>query len=431
MSNDGMQKATLRHALVVVAGILILLGPCALTYNTWAIFVVPVSTSLGCTAAQFTFYVTLVYLASALSAPLVGNLMERVDLRVVFAVSVVLTASGIFLCSLWTEPWQFYLSGVIEGVGIVSLMFLAVPTLVNRWFNVRIGFLIGLCMAMSGLGGAVWSMVGGVVMDAAGWREAYVLYAVLVLAMALPASIFFVRSHPHEVGLKPVGAPLRASEDASCALDELVAQQSSVPAKVMFKSPVFFALMVSMGLYNALTAVGNLFATYIYHLADQGLAGLTPGSAVLAASTVAACLMVAAAVGKVSLGALTDKSGRAAILVVLAAGVASILLFWLATGWSASIYVGAVLFGFVYAAVDALGPSLTRKIVGPRDYTVIYARIAIVVNVGGAVAVTLFTMLAEFSWTLEWVVTIALIVLTTTLALYAVRAGKSLPRTME
>ncbi len=43
-----------RHIMVVAAGILLCLGPCALVYNTWSIFVVPVSTALGASSSQFT-----------------------------------------------------------------------------------------------------------------------------------------------------------------------------------------------------------------------------------------------------------------------------------------------------------------------------------------------------------------------------------------
>ena len=112
---------TSRHVMVILAGILICLGPCALVYNTWSIFVVPVTASLDASSSQFTFYITLVYLISALASPVMGNLMERFDLRIVLSLSVVLVALGIALCSFWDAIWQFYISGALIGFGIVSL----------------------------------------------------------------------------------------------------------------------------------------------------------------------------------------------------------------------------------------------------------------------------------------------------------------------
>lgn len=457
---------TLRHALVLATGILILLGPCALVYNTWAIFVVPVSTSLNATTAQFTLYITVVYLVGAFSAPLAGNLLERFDLRIVLSASVVLVALGIALCSLWTEVWQFYISGLIEGIGIVSLMFLAVPTLINRWFSRRTGFFIGLCMAMSGFGGALWSMVGGALIASVDWRYAYLVYAVLVLVLALPATAFFIRSYPRDLGLLPYGQQHTAADIAQEIMvvgDSVIEDQDAfsfqtsnqvcpenhtelsdltssykqdrrewgVSASTMFRSPVFYILMITLGLCNALTAVANLFASYIYYLGDGGYAGITPESAVMMASGVAACLMISAAISKVCLGALTDKTSLGALLLICTTAIAAIICMWQAQVWAFGVYIGAVLFGLMYAAVDSYGPAQTRKLVGPRDYTLIYSRISIFINIAGAISVALFSLVAEVSWDLEWVVSLGVITVIFVLGLFVERLGKSLKQTYE
>lgn len=447
---------TLRHALVLATGILILLGPCALVYNTWSIFVVPVSTSLGATTAQFTLYITVVYLVGAFSAPLAGNLLERFDLRLVLSTSVILVALGIGLCSLWTSVWQFYISGLIEGVGIVSLMFLAVPTLINRWFTVRTGFFIGLCMAMSGFGGALWSMVGGVLIASVDWRCAYLVYAALVVVLALPATALFIRSYPRDLGLLPYGqqhTPDAIAQEVTLVGDTVCedldhfpnqtqdpdlieaykhdTREWGVSASVMFRSPVFYILMLTLGLCNALTAVANLFASYIYYLGDCGFAGITPDTAIMMASTVAACLMISAAISKVVLGALTDKTSLGALMLICGTALVAIVCMWQAQHWSFGVYVGAVLFGLMYAAVDSYGPAQTRKLVGPRDYTLIYSRISVFINIAGAVSVTLFSLVAEVSWDLEWIVTLGFIVVIFVLGLLVGRWGKSLKQTYE
>ena len=77
MNKNSKTPLATRHIMIVIAGILICLGPCALVYNTWSIFVVPVSSSLGASSSQFTLYITLVYLIGALFSPIAGNLMER------------------------------------------------------------------------------------------------------------------------------------------------------------------------------------------------------------------------------------------------------------------------------------------------------------------------------------------------------------------
>lgn len=438
---------TARHVLVVLAGILICFGPCALVYNTWSIFVVPVITSLGATSSQFTVFITLIYLIGALVSPFAGNLMERFDLRIVLCASVVLVAVGLFCCSLWTAIWQFYISGVFIGFGIVSLMFLAVPTLINRWFEKRTGFFIGLCLSMSGVGGALWSMLGGVIFSISDWHSAYVVFGLLVLATGLPATLLCIRSYPAEVGLKPYGASVHGEIDPSdtnksdvlgsketegSSADSSKGKQWGVPAKRMFRSPVFYALMISMGIFNTLTVVGNLYATYIYYLSDQGIAAITPESAVMFASAVAACIMVLSALGKVLLGAVSDKTLLGALLIPCICGSLSILCMWFGAPVSTVfIYAGGLLCGVLYAAVDALGASFTRQIAGPRDYTLIYSRVAIFVNIAGAGAATLFAVVAEISWEAEWIMALSLIALAFVLGLYAITRGRALEQTYE
>ena len=71
-------------------------------------------------------------------------------------------------------------------------MFLAIPTLINRWFSERAGLFMGICFAMSGVGGAVWSMVGGLIIDALSWRVAYQVFSALVLVIGLFATLVCV-----------------------------------------------------------------------------------------------------------------------------------------------------------------------------------------------------------------------------------------------
>lgn len=423
---------SIRHGMVIAAGILVCLGPCALVYNTWSIFVVPVSSSLGVSTSQFTLYITLVYLIGALVSPIAGNLMERFDLRIVLSASVCLVAFGMALCAIWSYVWQFYISGVLIGFGIVALMFLAVPTLVNRWFAKRTGFFIGLCFSMSGVGGALWSMVGGLVFSFANWRVAYLSFAAIVLLTGLVASVVLIRSYPSEVGLLPYGSTDVSANNSSDTNVTSKGKQWGVSARVMFRTPVFYTLMITMGIFNAMTVVGNLFATYIYHLGDLGVAGITPEGAVLLASAVAACIMALSALSKVLLGAVSDKSLLVALCIPCVCGALSILCMWFGAPVSSLfIYAGGLLCGVLYAAVDALGASFTRAIAGPRDYTLIYSRVAIVVNLAGAGAATLFAAVAEISWEAEWIMALSLLALTFVLGLYTIVKGKKLEQTYE
>lgn len=137
--------------------------------------------------------------------------------------------------------------------------------------------------------------------------------------------------------------------------------QWGVPTSKMFRLLVFYTLRLTMGIFNALTVVGNLFASYVYHLGDLGIAAITPGGAVMLASAVAACLMVVSAISKVVLGALSDRTLVGAIALACVCGALSILsILWGVPVSVVFVYLAGLLCGGLYAAINALGLSVTR-----------------------------------------------------------------------
>ena len=421
------QRLTPRHVMVVLAGILICFGPCTLVYNTWSLFVVPVCESLGAVSSQFTIMVTIIFLSSALFSPIAGNLMEKYDLRLVLGASVVLCGVGILLCATYTQIWQFYVSGVLEGIGVVSLMYLAVGTLVNRWYKSHIGFLVGLCVAMTGLGGALWAMCGGVIIGSYGYHAAYIFFGTMCLVLGLPATLLLIRSYPSDVGLSPYGE----SEEGEEVTEEGL-KQWGVSAKLAFAMPVFFILALTIGLCNGVAQAGNLLPTYLYHLADIGAAGLTPEIVVIMASVIASCLMISQCLAKVYLGAIADKSILAALCLACGCGAIGVLLCWQGYQLSGNlVYVGSFLFGVLFASTNVLGPTITRYLFGQREYTKIYSRVTFIINLFPAVAVTGFAALSEVGWDLEFTVVLVIIALIFIGSLLTVKLGKNIEQTYE
>lgn len=422
-------KLTIRHVLVIVTGILVCLGPATLVFNTWSLFVVPVCNDLNVSSSEFTLYVTFLFLTSAIVAPFMGNLMEKFDLRIVITASCALCAIGIFLCAFWTQVWQFYFSGIIEGAGVVALMYLTAPTLVNRWFHTHTGFLIGLCVAMTGVGGALWSMVGGLILSDYGWRTAYIAFGIIAAVISMPATIFFIRSYPSDVGLEPYGKA-EVVEDAD-GNGSVNAMRMGVAAKTAFKSPAFWILMVTIGLCNGTAQMGNFLPKYIYHLGDIGVAGITPLTAIMMASTVAMCLQIAQALGKVGLGVIADKSIIVALATACGCGIIGVLCCWQGAFSAYVVYFGGFMFGFFFASTNVLGPTITRYLFGPREYTKIYSRIASFINFIPAVAAVLFAAMADASWDLEFGVTIGIIAVIFVCAIITVKLGRHLVQTVE
>lgn len=427
---DG-QKLTVRHVLVVFTGMLISFTTAAIVFNVWGIFVVPVSGELDVSVGRFTFYVAIIFIAAAVMAPFMGRLLERFDIRLVGTLSVGVCSLGVLLGCVYTQVWQFYLSGLMEGVGIIALNFLLIPTLINRWFTARNGLLLGICMSMTGVGGAVWNFVGGLIIAGWGWRAAYLVLG-LVAATAMLATFFCIRSYPHEAGLSPYGGKggPGAAEGASSAGER--ALRRGVPAKAAFGSAAFVLLLLAAAIFNLSAQAGQYFPSYVYDLDARGVLDAGTFGVVMAASTASVCLQAAAAASKIVMGFVADRSLRLSAIVCCGGGFAGLALVWLAGPASTlAIYVGAALYGLTFAAVDVLAPTMGRYLFGPREYTFIYSRVTCAVNIAGALGVTVLATLADFGWAASFGTTLVLIAVSLALALGSIRAGRRLTFTEE
>ena len=213
---------------------------------------------LGVDVFDVSLYMTIVYLTEVvLSAP-VGRLLQRFDMRIVCTAAACSTSLGFAAMSFYTELWQWYLSGVLIGFGEITLLWLMVASLLNRWFSKRLGLVIGLSYAMTGVGGAVLNLVGQFLLgaDLSGWREVYLVLGLVAFALSVPFTLFAIRSHPEDVGLKAYGAAL---EPSVAQVDGAGDALPGIPAKQAFRKWYFFALVFAGCMANI---GGNLTALH-------------------------------------------------------------------------------------------------------------------------------------------------------------------------
>ena len=403
-------KLSARHVLVALTGIMITFGCSALVFSTWSAFQAVVPEILGVERTTWAFYVTILYLAEAFSAPFIGKLLAKYDIRIVLSVSAVLVGCGFLLIGFAQSMWAFYVAGVMMGIGEVGLLWLAVPTLCNSWFNKGAGTIIGLSMAFTGIGGACWLQVfnGCYAAGVSVWTL-YLIWGAIALVTSLPFTLFCIRKTPEEVGCLPYGEPITES-----GLPEGI---SSAKA---FKTPVFYAVFLFAGLINALTMVAQQFPTYTKQL--EGV----PYDALAVGVMMATVMMVAQAVCKVLLGVVADKNVKVSFVAAVVTGIGGVLLVWFGTASEIMLYAGAAIYGFFFAACMVLTPCVARKLFGTREYPQIYASISMFVNICGAVAPTMWAFLGQMGFPTLFTVAIILLVLVALLGGFALMNTKKM-----
>jgi OFA family oxalate/formate antiporter-like MFS transporter len=404
-------KMSARHVLVIITGIMITFGCSALVFSTWSAFQAVVPDLLGVEKATWAFYITILYLAEAFSAPFIGKLLAKNDIRVVLSVSALLVGCGFLLISFAKALWAFYVAGLMMGLGEVGILWLAVPTLCNKWFNQKSGTIIGLCMAFTGLGGAFWLQVfnalyaGGQGMDV--WTI-YFIWGIAALVTSLPFTLLCIRSTPQECGQLPYGEPENKS-----------GKPAGIDASKAMKSAVFYACFLFAGLINLLTIVAQQFPSYTKSLTN------VPFDALAVGVMMATVMMVAQAVFKLMLGVAADKNARATFVAAIVTGIAGILLVWFGTGSEAILYTGAAVYGFFFASCVVFVPVFVRQIFGQREYPEIYSRISLFVNIMGAVGPVFWAFLGSFGYSTLFMVAIVLLVLVFVLGWFCFARMKS------
>lgn len=413
-----------RHILLIITGIMLTFGCSALTFSTWTNFQPVVSEAMGSftadgslNTAPFALYITVLYLTMTVVSPLAGKLLQKMDIRIILSVSAALVGIAFILMSIYTDIWQFYISGVLLGLGEISILWLAIPTLMNRWFKVRAGFFIGICMAMTGVGGAIWnSLFTALNSSGVSYQTIYLIWGIIALVTSLPFTLFCIRSTPEEVGLLPYGAEVAA--------DGTVEKPRGLSAAKAMKSPVFYAVFIYAGIINLLTIIAPQFPSYMRSL---GAAGTVAYDVAVVGGIMSVAVMVAQAISKVAMGGFADKNAKTTMIAAFVAGIVGILLVWLGVQSEIMLYGGACIYGFFFASAVVLCPIVVRQVFGTREYSEIYSRVSVFVNLMGAFGATIWAFLgSNFGYTSVFIVGLVLQVVVLICGLYAFSKQKSI-----
>jgi MFS family permease len=210
----------------------------------------------------------------ALVAPALGSFTDRNGARAVLLLAVLLTAGSTFLLSFTQSLAFFFVFYCVARMSFAGPYDLGIYGSVVNWFVLRRPRATSLATLAQMLGLVTMPLIAYFVMQAAGWRNAWIAIGVTVLVVGfLPVWLLHVR-RPEDLGLRPDGAAPSAS---SSSFPEPAYTRSQALA-----SPAFWLL----GAYTLL--VFPVQAGISLHQAPLLIErGLEPASAAGAVSTFA------------------------------------------------------------------------------------------------------------------------------------------------
>ncbi|MDO8491605.1 MAG: MFS transporter, partial [Dehalococcoidia bacterium] len=362
---------------IAIAGFVITVT-CWGAYYTFGVFFKPLLTEFGWSRTLLSSVVALQMVSYAALAPISGTLSDRYGPRVLQVSAGLIMGLGYLLAATMDSVWQLYLFlGIMPGLGLAGIN---IPTLttVPRWFVARRGLVMGLVIAGMGLGTTVTPLLANTLILSWGWRWSYVAFAVIVWLAVIPAGLL-MRKEPRAMGLLAYGEnPL--PDPPAGALRQIPAAPHGISLKQAIRRRDFWMLS---GAYCAAFICLALVTTHIVpYASDTGL------SAPMAAA-VLSLMGAGSIVGRIGLGAVSDRFGRKQTLAASLV-LGTLMMVWLTLfkePWT--LYFYAAVFGVSYGGWVALYPSLVGEVFGLASLGAVFGGISMGAGLGSAVGPTI------------------------------------------
>ena len=376
--NTILKSGTPHYGYVIVACCcLIMAVNVGLVMSCAGIFYQPISRELGISVGKFGLYMSFNYLTSTLMLSVAGRLVERFSIRLLLTCASAVLGLCLLAMSAFNAVWQFYAAGSVIGICIAFLLYLSFPTLINRWFNMRVGFFIGICSAASGIGGILFNPMGAYSIENYGWRTTYLIFGSVILLFVTPLLGVFLRSRPIDKSIAPFDAEIQQCTSI---------QKVGVEYVRAIRMPIFYTLLIFALLIISVSTLNLFIPNYIVDM-DYSLEQ---------ASFVASGVMFGVTIGKVILGMINDKSSMLGVLTTAILGIIGLLLLLVGEFSIWVVVCGGFLFGWAYAGVTVQTPMLVRTVFGSRDYPQIYSNISIALAAGGALTAGGWGVLSDY-----------------------------------
>ena len=327
---------------IVVAAFLNLFFAVGIVFYGFPVFYPSLIESLHFSRQQAT---TGMFLGFAAAAPLlgllVGALIDRLGARLAILIGTGFVGASLFLMGGIHTLTQYYLLCFTEVLGYVSAGPIANQVLVANWFRKMRGRAMGYAYLGLGFGGAVSPLLVHWLIETSGWREAFEVIGVAIVAILFPIGIWVTRSAPRDLGLFPDGAR-----------PDPAAIESAAPSRTTgeaVRTANFWLLLLGSTL--VIGVIGTVISHFILFLKDEGYSS---GGASRALST----LLFASLAGRVIVGYIADRFNRKNVMALFYLTLALAIPLLFLHHHVRAVQGFAILFGFAMGADYMLIPQV-------------------------------------------------------------------------
>ncbi len=367
------------YGYVVVAASFIIAMAGWGTYYSYGLFFDSLLNEFGWTRAMTSVAFALSTFLSGFVGIITGRLSDRVGPKAITILCGVCFGVGYLLMSLAHALWQVYLIwGLVLAIGIGGLWAPMIST-IARWFVKRRGLMTGIVASGMGIGSIILSPVISQLIQAYGWRAAYISISIIALvAIVVPAQ--FLKRDPRQIGLAPYG--------------EIITGPASMPPSRDFT----FQQAIRTHQFWLVCVIYFLFGynqpTIMVHIVPYAT-GL--GISLLDAAGIIAIIGASSVIGRIITGGASDRIRAKSSLL----GSLILLLFsltWLEFADSLpALYIFSIAFGFAWGGMSSLQMLTAAELFGLKALGIIVGVFSFCFCLGGLFGPTITGYLFDLS----------------------------------
>lgn len=356
---------------IVFASFFLMFAGIGITLNCTGVFFSAIIEDLQFSREALGLYLTIIALSAMFAFPVLGKLIVKYNTQVVIGVCVIVTGIAFAAYSQCTQLWQFYLVSVFVGAFGAGTSTLPASILLTNWFNDKRGLAMGIAFTGSGIGGMICNPLAQWVINNYNWQMAYIVLAILFLAVTLPFVIFVIKLHPAMKDMTALGD--------TGGLEEVSAMHG-LSAGEAVKNLSFWVIALSFLLLELITfGVQNNIPIFLKDLGYTATFG----------ATITAAYMGLLVLGKMLMGSVLDKWGaKIGIIFGISMLIGSMFAFMNA-GIMTLVVVFVIAFALASPMTTVLSSYIVGDVFGNLDYGTIYGLIQIFATVGLAVSMPL------------------------------------------
>ena len=324
--------------------------------NCFGIFVIPMSEELGWNRTTISFAAALGFLVNGMTQPFIGYMFDRLGGRRVITTGLAIMGVAA-VCLSFTFHFLFLvfvfslvLSTALSGPSLTNTM-----AMISKWFRAKRATAVSINSIGTSMGGLILVPFAMYFMQATNWRLTWAALGLVMLVLAVPLCLIFLRNDPSEKGLLPDGELDISEKNQKGRNPELLGEYEVSNWQDSFKTPPMWQLS---GSYVVCGITTGTISTHFVPLAIDR--GATPSMAAL----IFGVMMGLNVFGGLGAGILSDKFKRKNILgtVYFMRGLAYVALLIFPSTYG--LWAFAITSGFSWVASVPLTSSLTADVYG-------------------------------------------------------------------